>query len=145
MCNDFQFLESTKKHNSSYFFRSGHQTCSMKKGVLRNFTKFTGKHLCRTLFFKPKACNFIKKETPAQMFSCEFCEIFRNTFFTEHLWKTASIFLISFDVSFKVIDSKKLLQFSRLSIYTSLKGLILVSKENHNKAPITTIFSESRL
>ena len=24
------------------------------------------------------------------MFSCGFCEIFANTFFTEHLWKTAS-------------------------------------------------------
>ena len=28
--------------------------------------------------------NLIKKETPAQVFSCEFCEILRNTFFTEH-------------------------------------------------------------
>ena len=26
------------------------------------------------------ACNFIKKETPAQVFSCEFCEISKNTF-----------------------------------------------------------------
>ena len=25
------------------------------------------------------------------MFSCEFCKIFKNTFFTEHLWMTASI------------------------------------------------------
>ena len=24
------------------------------------------------------------------MFSCEFCKIFKNTFFTEHLWTTAS-------------------------------------------------------
>ena len=24
------------------------------------------------------------------MFSCEFCEIFKNNFFTEHLWATAS-------------------------------------------------------
>ena len=32
------------------------------------------------------AYNFIKKETPAQVFSCEFCEISKNTFFTEHLW-----------------------------------------------------------
>ena len=24
------------------------------------------------------------------MFSCEFCEIFKNTFFTEHFWATAS-------------------------------------------------------
>ena len=25
------------------------------------------------------------------MFSCEFCEISRNTFFTEHLWTTVSV------------------------------------------------------
>ena len=25
------------------------------------------------------------------MFSCEFCEIFKNNFFTEHLWTTASV------------------------------------------------------
>ena len=37
------------------------------------------------------ACNFIKKETLAEEFSCEFCEIFKNTFFTEHLWVTASV------------------------------------------------------
>ena len=27
-----------------------------------------------------KACNFIKKETVAQVFSYEFCEIFKNIF-----------------------------------------------------------------
>ena len=35
-----------------------------KKGVLRNFPKFTGKHLCQRLFFNKAvglACNFIKK------------------------------------------------------------------------------------
>ena len=37
-----------------------------------------------------EACNFIKKETLAQVFSREFCEISMNTFFTEHLWTTAS-------------------------------------------------------
>ena len=30
---------------------------------------------------KLRACNFIKKETLAQVFSCEFCEIYKNTFF----------------------------------------------------------------
>ena len=29
---------------------------------------------------EPEAFNFIKKETLAQMFSCEFCEISMNTF-----------------------------------------------------------------
>ena len=33
----------------------------------------------------PKACNFIKKETLAKVLFFEFCEIFRNTFSTEHL------------------------------------------------------------
>ena len=28
----------------------------------------------------PKACNFIKRETLAQVFSCEFCKISKNTF-----------------------------------------------------------------
>ena len=40
-----------------------------------------------------QACNFIKKETLAKVFSCEFCEISKNTFFTEHLWVAASEFV----------------------------------------------------
>ena len=52
----------------------------------------SGKHLCQSLFFNKvsEACNFIKKEKLAQVFSCEFCEISKNIFFTEHLWTTAS-------------------------------------------------------
>ena len=37
-----------------------------------------------------KACNFIKKRSLEQVFSCKFCEISKNTFFTEHLRTTAS-------------------------------------------------------
>ena len=47
-----------------------------KKVVLRNFAKFTGKHLCQGLFFS----NFIQKESLAQAFSREFYEISKNTF-----------------------------------------------------------------
>ena len=32
----------------------------------------------------PQACNFIKKETPAQVFSWKFCEILRTPIFIEH-------------------------------------------------------------
>ena len=35
----------------------------------------------KNLEIKTGACNFIKKETLAQVFSCEFCEISKNTFF----------------------------------------------------------------
>ena len=41
-----------------------------EKGVLRNFAQFRGKHLCESLFFNKvagRACNFIKKETLAQV------------------------------------------------------------------------------
>ena len=31
------------------------------------------------------SCNFIKKETLAQAFSCAFCQIFQLSFFAEHL------------------------------------------------------------
>ena len=41
-------------------------------GVLKNFRKLTGKHLCRSLFFK--------KETLAQVLSCEFSEFFKSIF-----------------------------------------------------------------
>ena len=52
-------------------------------GVLKNF-----KHLYQSLFL---CRNFIKKEIVTQGFSCEFCKIFKNVFFKEHLWMTASI------------------------------------------------------
>ena len=39
-----------------------------------------------------QAYNFIKKETMTKVFSCEFCEISKNTFFTEHAWANASVF-----------------------------------------------------
>ena len=32
-------------------YRSSHRRCSVRKSVVRNFAKFTGKHLCQTLFF----------------------------------------------------------------------------------------------
>ena len=32
----------------------------------------------------PESCNFIKKETRMQVFSCEFRKIFKNIFLIEH-------------------------------------------------------------
>ena len=65
--------------------RSSHQRCSLEKGVLRNFSKFTGKQqLCQSLLF-----NKVAGTAVAQLLSCEFWEISKNTFFTEQLWTTA--------------------------------------------------------
>ena len=43
------------------------------------------------LEISPNACNFIKKETLAQVFSCEFCEISKNTFFRRTPLVAASV------------------------------------------------------
>ena len=40
--------------------RSSHQRCSIKKGVLRKFSKFTGKHLCQRLWHRCFPVNFEK-------------------------------------------------------------------------------------
>ena len=77
------WVNYVKVHNI-LIFRSSHQKCSVKKGVLINFAKFAGEHL------EAEACNFIKKETLAQVFFRESFEISKNTFFTEHLRTTAS-------------------------------------------------------
>ena len=67
--------------------RSSHPEVFYKKDVLRNFAKFTGKHLCQRLFLnkvaglRPKACNFIKKSLWRRCFPVNFCEISKNTLF----------------------------------------------------------------
>ena len=48
----------------------------LKAGVLKNFAKFTGKHLCQRPFFNNvvglSLQLYLKKETLTQVFSCEF-------------------------------------------------------------------------
>ena len=50
-----------------------------KKCVLRNFAKFRGKHLCQSLFLNKGAG--LRHEALIQVFSSEFCEISKNTFY----------------------------------------------------------------
>ena len=59
------------------------QKCSVKKLFSKILLKLTRKNLLVFLFLQ--ACNFIKKETSSQVFSCQFCEICKNIFFIEHL------------------------------------------------------------
>ena len=42
-----------------------------------SFANFTEKHLCWSLFWS----HIYENETATQVFSCEICEIFKNTFF----------------------------------------------------------------
>ena len=64
-------VEVMLRHKCDNSFRSSHPEVFCKKGVLRIFTRFTGKHLK----LQPSALYFVKKEALAQVFSCEFCQI----------------------------------------------------------------------
>ena len=69
------------------WFRGSHRRCSVRKGVLRDFAKVTGKHLCQSLFFNKVAG---LAQVLEQVISCDFWEISKNTFFTEHIRVSAS-------------------------------------------------------
>ena len=54
-----------------------------KKGALRNSANFAGKDPCQSLFFSKIAglsLQLYENEIIPQVFSCEFCEISKNTF-----------------------------------------------------------------
>ena len=68
-------------------FRSKQRRCSVRRCFLeisQNSLENTCTRASFLIKLQAEACNFTKKETLAQVFSCEFYKISRNTFFTEH-------------------------------------------------------------
>ena len=68
--------------------RSSHLQMFLKIGVIKTFSIFTEKHLCWSLLpinLKTKGLHLYKKEPATQQFSCEYCKIFKNSFFIGHL------------------------------------------------------------
>ena len=57
--------------------------------MLQNHDMF--EKICLEAVAQPEACNFTKKETLAQVFSCEFCEISKNTFYYRTSLVAASV------------------------------------------------------
>ena len=126
---EYRFLvESTKIENSTFSYKTvmseanvkadriGSTKWHKKRGFASNYFIFSKilfqfKNSYKELIWlepatkgvlwkKPQACNFIKKEILAQVFSCEFCEISKNTFFKEHLWTTASVWCSNYPNSY---------------------------------------------
>ena len=60
-----------------------------KKGLLKNFTKFTGKHLCQSLFYNKAAglrpATLLKKRLWHRWFPVNFVKILRAPISIEHL------------------------------------------------------------
>ena len=60
-------------------YRSSHQRCSVKKGVLKNFANFTGKHPCWSLFLI-KLQAFSQRDSSVSQHKCfplKFAELLR--------------------------------------------------------------------
>ena len=64
--------------------RSIHLSCSVKKRVLRNFTKFTRKHLCQNLIFVKvtvlRPVTLLKKRLWQGCFPVNFAKFLRTPF-----------------------------------------------------------------
>ena len=78
-----------------YLSRRSHRRCSVREVVLRNFTKFTRKHLCHSLFFNKVAglrpATLLKKRLQYRCFPVNFVKFLRTPF----LQKTSRRLLLS--------------------------------------------------
>ena len=116
------------------FFRTSYQRCFMKKGVLRNFTIFTGKHLYQSLF--------LKKETLVHVFSCEFREFSENTLFTEHLWPTASVSFLTGLPSKFIEDLKNMETDVNFQAMDLVCALIKIKKYDSNERYFNQLYQD---
>ena len=79
--------------------RSSRPDVFCENGVLRNFAKFTGKHLCQSLFFNKVAGAATLRSSPPEVFYkrgvlrifvVNFAKFLRTPFLTEHQRATSS-------------------------------------------------------
>ena len=78
--NSFQKCRSIRPQ---MFFRSSRPEMFCKEAVLRDFPKFTGKHLCQSLLITKvggQSWQLYLKRTLAQVFPVNFAKIWKNTF-----------------------------------------------------------------
>ena len=79
---------------SMFNFKISHQRCSVKKGVHKNFGNFTRKHLSWILFliklqvFRPATLLKRNSNTGVLLWNLQ---IFKNVYFEEYLWASASV------------------------------------------------------
>ena len=71
------------------------------------------------------------KETLAQVFSCEFCKISKNAFFTEHLWKTASDII---QLSLAIFPHKTISYFLVQHVLFSAKNIFFIIDDVFEKS-----------
>ena len=86
------YIQDLSNQTKPALCRSSHQRYSIKKALLKSFAMSPGKHLCWSPFLIMLQLE-MQVESPTQVFSCEYCEIFKNTYFEEHLRTAASVYV----------------------------------------------------
>ena len=71
------------RDNAGFTARSSQKELVYETGVLKNFANSQESACARVSFL-------MKLQVSSQVFSCEFCKYFKNTFFTEQPWTTVS-------------------------------------------------------
>ena len=92
-----------------------------KKGVLRNFTKFTEKHLCQSLLFNKvtglRLATLLKKRLWHRCFPVNIVEFLRTTFYLDNLWWLLLFMIFSvlvlfvIGISLSILSNKTFLTF----------------------------------
>ena len=82
-------LNEDKFRHKIQLVKISHLKVFCTKGVLRNFAKFSGKHLCQSLFFNKVAglrpATLLKKRLWHRCFPVNFAKFLRTPFLTEYL------------------------------------------------------------
>ena len=91
------YIQHLLPHHYCYYSEAVARRCSMIKAVLRNFAKFTGKHLCHSLFLNKvvglRPATLLKRRLWHRCFPVNFVKFLRTSFLTEHLrWLLLSFF-----------------------------------------------------
>ena len=108
--NFFQSYLTSFYFNFINFRNGSRRRCSVRKGIHRNFTKFTGKHLCHSLFLNKvsglRPATLLKKKLWHSYFPVNFMKFLRTPF----LQNTSGRLLL--ELLFSVNERQKLQQSS---------------------------------
>ena len=73
---------------------------------------------------------FYQKEAPTLMFSCEYCEMFKKTYFEEHLRPVASYFVKKNKYSWRLNNSSIKILNQLTSVFSISQNDILTKKNS---------------
>ena len=85
-----------------FLFRSSHRRCSIKNCVLRNFSKFTGKHLCQSHLCQ-RSATLLEKRLWHRCFLVNF-DKFLRTLFLQNTSGRLLLFIIRIELNNQYIE-----------------------------------------